>query len=79
MDFVKSGMATVLQMNTKLALVGIFDQIMGEDEAIREKGLEYVTGPLMSMRHKLFLEKPENEKFLLDLIKKVTSLINNYY
>lgn len=67
-------MATVLQMDTKLALVGLFDQIMGEDETIREKGLEYVTGPLMSMGHKLFIEQPENEKFLLELIKKVSTV-----
>ena len=65
-------------MNTKLALVGLFDQIMGEDETIREKGLEYVTGPLISMRHKLFIEQPENEKFLLQLIKKVVFNISSY-
>ena len=64
-------MAAVLQMNTKLAMVGIFDQIMGEDETIREKGIEYICGPLMSMRHKLFLGHPENEQYLLELIKKV--------
>jgi hypothetical protein len=61
-------MATVLQLNTKYALIGIFDQIMGEDETIREKSLEYVAGPLM-MKKELF--NPENEKFLLEQIKRV--------
>ena len=70
MELVKASMATVLQMNTKLALVGIFDQIMGEDETIREKGLKYVTGPLIDMRQKLF-DNLDKEKFLLNLIKKV--------
>lgn len=69
--FVKTSMATVLQMNTKLALEGIFDQIMGEDEAIRQKGMEYVCGTLMSMKHKLFDSRLENEECLLLLIKKV--------
>ncbi len=64
-------MATVLQMNTKLALEGIFDQIMGEDETIRQKGLEYVCGTLMDMKQKLFDAHPENEEFLFLLIKKV--------
>lgn len=64
-------MATVLQLNTKCALIGIFDQIMGEDETIREKGLEYVSGPLM-MNRKLF--NPEVEEFLFKQIKKVQYL-----
>lgn len=72
LGLVKTSMATILQMNTKSALSGIFDQITGDDETIREKGLEYVCGPLMSMRHKLFMQHPENEKFLLELIKKVS-------
>ena len=62
-------------MNTKLALEGIFDQIMGEDETIRQKGLDYVCGTLMNMRQKLFDSHPENEEFLLVLIKKVHKLI----
>ena len=64
----KMSMATVLQLNTKCALIGMFDQIMGEDETIREKGLEYVSGPLM-MNRKLF--NPEVEEFLFKQIKKV--------
>ena len=74
--FVKTSMATVLQMNTKLALEGIFDQIMGEDEAIRQKGMEYVCGTLMTMKHKLFHSHLENEECLLLLIKKVAGSIS---
>lgn len=73
MGFVKTSMATVLQMNTKLALTGIFDQITGEDETIRERGLEYISGPLMNMRHKLFIQHPDNEQYFVELIKKVCS------
>ena len=64
-------MATVLQMNTKLALVGIFDQIMGEDESIREKGLEYISGPFLNMQQKLFHQHPDAEACLFKLVKKV--------
>ena len=56
----------------KGALIGIFDQILGEDETLREKAIEYVSVPLMDMRHVLFIPKEENEKCLLELIKKVT-------
>ena len=73
LTFVKASMATVLQMNTKLALEGIFDQIIGEDETIRQKGLEYICGTLMTMKHQLFDLHPENEEILLILIKKVLS------
>lgn len=69
MELVRTSMATVLQLNTKCALIGIFDQIMGEDETIREKGLLYVSGELMMMKKKLF--NPEMEEFLFKLIKKV--------
>ena len=71
LTFVKTSMATVLQMNTKLALEGIFDQIMGEDETIRQKGLEYVCATLMTMKNKLFDSHSENEEVLFNLIKKV--------
>ncbi len=74
LECVRMSMATVLQANTKYALVGIFDQIMGEDENIREKGFEYISGPLMTMKHKLFNQHPEVEEFLYGLIKKVRSL-----
>ena len=52
----------------------------GEDETVREKAIEYVSTSLMSMRHKLFLTNPDNEKHLLTLIKKVcdSSLILRY-
>lgn len=53
------------------SLAGIFDQILGEDETIREKAIEYVSVSLMDMRHVLFIPKEDNEKCLLDLIKKV--------
>lgn len=69
LELVKISMATVLQLNTKCALIGLFDQIMGEDETIREKGLAYVSGQLMMMKKKLF--NPEIEEFLFKLIKKV--------
>lgn len=72
LGLVKTSMAAVLQMNTKLALVGLFDQIMSDDETIREKGIQYVCGPLMDMRQKLFVKQPDNEKTLLELIKKVS-------
>ncbi len=71
LSLVKMSLGTVLQMNTNLALVGIFDQILSEDETIREKGIQYVAGPLMDMRDKLFFRQPEKEKALLDLVKKV--------
>ena len=64
-------MSAVLLMDTQSAIAGIFDQICGEDEAIREKGLEYVSTSLVQMRHKLFIPHPENEKFLVEMIKKV--------
>ena len=53
------------------ALVGIFDQIMGDDETVREKAIAYVNIPLMDMRHILFIPKEENEKFLVECIRKV--------
>ena len=54
------------------ALSGIFNQILGEDEAVREKAIEYISVSLMDMRHKLFIPSEENEKFLLELIRKVS-------
>lgn len=71
LGLVKTGMVSVLQADTQHALSGIFEQIMGDDETVREKGIEYVCTSLSSMRHKLFIPHPENEKFLLELIKKV--------
>lgn len=71
LGLVKSSMAVVLQLNTPQALTGIFDQLCGEDDGVREKAIDYVSTSLMSMRHKLFIPHPENEKFLLELIKKV--------
>ena len=62
-------------MDTQSALAGIFDQICGEDEAIREKGIDYVSTSLVQMRHKLFIPHPENEKFLIEMIKKVSTMI----
>ena len=73
LTLVKFSLSAVLQMNTKLALVGLFDQIMSDDGGIREKGLQYVCGPLMDMGKKLFRNQPDNEKSLLQLIKKVNS------
>lgn len=67
-------MAAVLEMNTKLALVGIFDQILGEDETIRQKGIKYIDEQLITMKPKLF-KHPENEKTLLELIKKVSTTL----
>lgn len=64
-------------MNTQNAIAGIFDQICGEDEAIREKGIEYVSTSLVQMRHKLFIPHPENEKFLVEMIKKVKKVSTN--
>ncbi len=64
-------MVAVLQVDTQAALEGIFGQLMGEDEGVREKAIEYVCTSLPSMRHKLFIPHPENEKFLLGQIKKV--------
>ena len=69
-------MSSVLLMDAQSAMAGIFDQICGEDESIREKGLEYISTSLVQMRHKLFIPHPENEKFLVEMIKKVN---NNYY
>lgn len=69
-------MSAVLLMNTQSAIAGIFDQICGEDEAIREKGIEYVSTSLVQMRHKLFIPHPENEKFLVEMIKKVKKSVN---
>uniref|UniRef100_A0A1X7SWQ5 Apoptosis inhibitor 5 n=1 Tax=Amphimedon queenslandica TaxID=400682 RepID=A0A1X7SWQ5_AMPQE len=68
---VKSAMSTILIHDTPSALIGIFDQILGEDETLREKAIEYVSVPLMDMRHVLFIPKEENEKCLLELVKKV--------
>lgn len=45
----------------------------GEDEAVREKGIEYVSTSLLSMRHKIFLTNPDNEKFLVEQIKRVST------
>ena len=73
LTLVKMSLVAVLQMNTKLALVGIFDQILSEDETIREKGIQFVAGPLMDMRDKLFFRQPDKEKALLELVKKVWS------
>ena len=67
-------MVSVLQIDTQAALLGIFGQIQGEDESVREKGIEYVCSSLPSMRHKLFIPHPENEKFLLERIQKVVCL-----
>ena len=53
------------------ALQGMFDQIMGGDEAVREKGIDYLRTSLMDMRHKLFIPSKENEVFLVEQIKKV--------
>lgn len=53
------------------ALSGIFDQIMGGDESVREKAIAYVSVSLMDMRHKLFIPNEDNEKFLVECIKKV--------
>ncbi len=72
-------MALVLEMNTKSALIGIFDQIMSEDETIREKGLEYVCGPLISLKQKLFSHHPKNEEFLAEQIKKVEFVFLSYF
>ena len=71
LGLVKTSLASVLQMNTKLALVGIFDQILSDDETIREKGIQYVAGPLMDMKDKLFVRQPDKEKALVELVKKV--------
>ena len=66
-------MSSVLLMDAQSAMAGIFDQICGEDESIREKGLEYISTSLVQMRHKLFIPHPENEKFLVKMIKKVNN------
>ncbi len=44
---------------------------MGEDDAVREKAISYVGVSLMAMKHKLFIPHEENEKFLVQCIKKV--------
>ena len=75
LGMVKTSMSAVLLMDTQNALTGIFDQICGEDEAIREKGIEYVSTSLVQMRHKLFIPHPENEKFLVEMVKKVSSTL----
>ena len=67
-------MSAVLLMDAQSAIAGIFDQICGEDEVIREKALEYVSTSLVQMRHKLFIPHPENEKFLVEMIKKVCTI-----
>ncbi len=72
LGLVKTGMVSVLQVDTQAALAGIFGQILGEDEGVREKGIDYVCNSLPSMRHKLFIPHPENEKFLLGQIQKVS-------
>ena len=68
-------MSSVLLMDAQSAMAGIFDQICGEDESIREKGLEYISTSLVQMRHKLFIPHPENEKFLVEMIKKVNTVV----
>lgn len=73
LDLVKSAMATILQMDTQGGLAGVFSQIAGEEEGVRGKAIEYVSSSLMNMRHKLFLPHVENEKYLLQQIKKVLS------
>ena len=45
---------------------------MGGSDAVREKGIEYVSVSLMDMRHKLFIPSVENEQFLVELVKKVS-------
>lgn len=71
LNHVKTGMAAVLQIDTQHALQGIFGQIMGEDEGVREKALDYLSSSLMSMRHKLFLTNQDNEKCLMEHVRKV--------
>ena len=44
---------------------------MGEDEGVREKAMDYLSSSLMSMRHKLFLTNQDNEKFLMEQVRKV--------
>ena len=44
---------------------------MGDDDSVREKAMDYVSVSLMDMRHKLFIPHEENEKFLVELIRKV--------
>lgn len=53
------------------SLSGIFEQIMGGDETVREKAIVYVSVSLMDMRHKLFIPNEDNERFLVECIKKV--------
>ena len=74
LGLVKTSMSSVLLMDAQSAMAGIFDQICGEDESIREKGLEYISTSLVQMRHKLFIPHPENEKFLVEMIKKVNTV-----
>ena len=76
LGLVKTSMSSVLLMDAQSAMAGIFDQICGEDESIREKGLEYISTSLVQMRHKLFIPHPENEKFLVEMIKKVNTVLN---
>ena len=71
LGLVKTSMSAVLLMDAQSTITGIFDQICGDDESIREKGIEYVSTSLVQMRHKLFIPHPENEKFLVTMIKKV--------
>ena len=75
LGLVKTSMSSVLLMDAQSAMAGIFDQICGEDESIREKGLEYISTSLVQMRHKLFIPHPENEKFLVEMIKKVNTVV----
>ena len=76
LGLVKTSMSSVLLMDAQSAMAGIFDQICGEDESIREKGLEYISTSLVQMRHKLFIPHPENEKFLVEMIKKVNTVLD---
>ncbi|CAI7992048.1 Apoptosis inhibitor 5, partial [Geodia barretti] len=70
---VKTGLASLLQKNTPAAMDGIFSQVGGEDEGVREQAIDYVSSSLMSMRHILFIPHPENEKQLVRHVKKVLS------
>ena len=45
---------------------------MGEDDGVREKAIAYVSVPLMAMKHKIFIPNQDNEKFLVECIKKVS-------
>ena len=49
---------------------------MGDDDSVREKAMDYVSVSLIDMRHKLFIPHEENEKFLVELIRKVRSSVH---